>query len=115
MGPSIDPWGNTWNDISKVTLSTIYFDTLFPVIQIWVDVDYSISTETICIKFKSWVIQSKASDKSVKTAATTLLLPNLFLQSSKSLIRTCSVHGNLRFAEMNGEKWCSILLIKSPL
>ena len=63
---------------------------------------------------KGFSIQSKALDKSVELAPTTLLLSNLFLQSSKSLIRTCSVLKDLRYAEINGEKWCSILLIKKP-
>ena len=53
---------------------------------------------------KGFSIQSKALDKSVELAPTTLLLSNLFLQSSKSLIRTCSVLKDLRYAEINGEK-----------
>ena len=61
---------------------------------------------------KSWAIQSKALDKSVRMAPTALLLSNLFLQSSKSLIRTCSVLKDLWYTEINGEKGCSILLIK---
>ena len=61
---------------------------------------------------KGFSIQSKALDKSVELAPTTLLLSNLFLQSSKSLIRTCSVLKDLWYTEINGEKGCSILLIK---
>ena len=51
IGPSIGPLGNTWDDIYNVTLSTIYFDTLLPVFQMWVDVVYSTSIETISTKF----------------------------------------------------------------
>ena len=48
-------------------------------------------------------IQSKALDKSVKTAPATLLLSDLFLQSFKNLVRTRSVLKDLRYAEINGE------------
>ena len=53
---------------------------------------------------KLWGIQSKAFDKSVKTVPTTLLLSNLFLHSSKSLIRRCYLLKVLRYAEINDEK-----------
>ena len=43
--------GNKWNDISKVNLGTIYSGSLLPVFQIWVDVGYNISIETLSIKF----------------------------------------------------------------
>ena len=47
---------------------------------------------------------TKAVDNSVEKAPATLLLSNLFLQSSKSVLRTCSVLKDLRYAEINGEK-----------
>ena len=86
MGPSIDPWETPEiyiqgisNYISKVTLSTIYSDTLLPVFQIWVVwVLLKPYTSTLATR-KSWGIQIKALDKPVKTAPTTLLLSNLFL------------------------------------
>ena len=49
-------------------------------------------------------MQSKALNKSVKTAPTTFLLSNLFLQSSESPVTTCSVLKDLRYVEINGEK-----------
>ena len=44
-------------------------------------------------------------------APTTLLLSHLLFQSSRSLIRTCSVLKDFCYAEINAEKWGPLLLI----
>ena len=74
----------------KITLSTICIYTLFPTFYVWMHKSYCILWESIFMIFapsKSWEIQSKALERSIRTVPTKFLMSRDFSQCSKVLIR----------------------------